>query len=446
MPAPAPHLGSTGTGQRAVPVVVGVPPHGTPGPSEPHEASSASQPECLAEITRGTFTARAFAAMSPPHRGTSEVWPQSLSHACYDHRYFDLLAGTITDRFTHLRIELSEGSGAPRAAQPAFLVREDLLLGAPAAIRRAGNLLRHAVSGALTLNMLMIGNATGEGVLAGGDGETGAWTARALAATLPALGRELGASLVVFKDFPISHRGVLDSPLASAGFARLPSMPGATIDLAGFKDFEAYLAKAHSRSRRADLRRKFRDAAGDSPETRIDMEVCSHLGDLQLAAQAHALYQNVYDRATLQFERLTPEFLLELGRAMPDRARFFLWRRAGRLVAVNFCMLHDTSAGRMIKDNYIGLDYSLALDLHLYFLSWRDIIDWSIRNGVTQYWTAPLNYGPKLDLKMRLAPLDLYVRHVSPLFNPVARRVIPAFGPTRGEKTLPRFENFSDLH
>ena len=69
----------------------------------------------------------------------------------------------------------------------------------------------------------------------------------------------------------------------------------------------------------------------------------------------------------------------------------------------------------VIYDLDVGLDYKLALDLHLYFVTLRDILQWSVENGVTQYHTGPLNYDPKLHLHMRLAPQDLYARHLSPM-------------------------------
>ncbi|MGD9688718.1 MAG: GNAT family N-acetyltransferase [Phycisphaerales bacterium] len=439
---------------------------------EAHDArreTDDAPPAARAVVSAGGFEARATRGGSGEggceSAGASDAWARELGHACCEHRYFDLMGATITERFTHLRIELSE-RGALRAVQPAFLVREDLLMGAPAWIRRAGEIVRRGAKGALTLNMLMIGNATGEGVLAGSTEEARAWTARALAATLPALGRALGASLVVFKDFAAGHRRVLGAPLRAAGFARLPSMPGCEIEL-GYKDFAEYLSKVHSRSRRADLRRKFRSAergegADEGARGPVTLEVRESLGSEELAREAHVLYQNVYERSTLRFERLTPEFLLRLGEVMPDKARFFLWRIEGRLVAFNLCLVHEerpaegpagaregaperAPGARVLKDLYIGLDYGVALDRHLYFLSWRDVMEWAMRHGVRTYWTAPLNYAPKLDLKMKLAPLDLYVRHVSNALNPIAKRVIPLFGPTRGEPILRRFENFGDL-
>ena len=54
-------------------------------------------------------------------------------------------------------------------------------------------------------------------------------------------------------------------------------------------------------------------------------------------------------------------------------------------------------------------------------------------------------YDPKLHLRFDLAPLDLYVRHVSPWMNPFFRRIAPLLEPTRYDKLLRRFQNYADL-
>ena len=65
--------------------------------------------------------------------------------------------------------------------------------------------------------------------------------------------------------------------------------------------------------------------------------------------------------------------------------------------------------GDAIYDECIGLDYSVALDLHLYFYTLRDIISWSLQQGLKYYYSNPLNYEPKLHLDCELVPLDLYM-------------------------------------
>ena len=74
-----------------------------------------------------------------------------------------------------------------------------------------------------------------------------------------------------------------------------------------------------------------------------------------------------------------------------------------------------------------------------------EIRDLVIGQKLAAYYSTPLNYDPKLHLRFDLAPLDLYVRHVSPLLNPVFTRVAPLLEPTRYDKLLRRFDNYADL-
>jgi hypothetical protein len=126
---------------------------------------------------------------------------------------------------------------------------------------------------------------------------------------------------------------------------------------------------------------------------------------------------------------------------MPDRTRFFIWRQAGRAVAFNLCMVHCD----VIYDQYIGLDYTVALDLHLYHYTFRDIVTWAMENGYKWYRSNGLNYDPKLHLRMQLDPLDLYVRHRSPVANAVMKVVLPWLEPTQYDKHLKKFANYHEL-
>jgi len=126
---------------------------------------------------------------------------------------------------------------------------------------------------------------------------------------------------------------------------------------------------------------------------------------------------------------------------MPERTRFFLWRLEGRIVAFSVCLVHDGT----IYDEYLGLDYSVALDLHLYFYTIRDILSWAMENGLTFYCSSPLNYDPKLHLGFSLAPLDLYVRHARSSLNPIFGRVVKWLEPTHHDQVLRRFSNAAEL-
>jgi hypothetical protein len=58
---------------------------------------------------------------------------------------------------------------------------------------------------------------------------------------------------------------------------------------------------------------------------------------------------------------------------------------------------------------------------------------------------AVLNYDPKLHLRSRLDPIDLYVRHTSPVVNMVLAKILPILEPTHTDPVLRRFPNFSEV-
>ena len=159
---------------------------------------------------------------------------------------------------------------------------------------------------------------------------------------------------------------------------------------------------------RSDLRRKFRDTAAAAP---IQMSVVTDV--TPFIDEIYPLYLQVYERSTLRFEKLTKEFLCSIGRVMPDKVRFFIWRQSGKPIAFSLSMIH----GDAVYAEYLGLDYSVALKLHLYFYAFRDLMTWAIANGYKRYVSTGLNYEPKWHLRFQLYPLDLYVRHTSGILN-----------------------------
>ena len=358
-----------------------------------------------------------------------------LRRCALDHRYYEITQSALGSQFEHLYLVLKDGAGTTRAVQPFLLVRQDMVVGTPGVVRRAVEAVRKFVPSFLKLPMIMVGCSAGEGDIASdsGSGDIG-WTVNGLKEVLVSVGKALGAWMIVFKDYPKSYRSSLDL-LATAGFTRVPSMPATGMEL-NFQDFEGYLNTRLSHAMRKNLRRKFRKSASGTP---IDFEVVTDI--TPYAQEVLPLYQAVYQRAAQKFEELNLVYLSDLGKKMPDRSRFLLWRIEGRIVAFASCIVHDG----VLRDNYIGLDYSIALDRHLYFVTWRDTVTWAIENGYRFYHSAPLNYDPKLHFRMELEPLDLYVRAPSSPFNFLLRRLLPVLEPTRYDPAVKKFPNAGEL-
>lgn len=350
-------------------------------------------------------------------------WRPLWSHQVHDGRYYEVIADTLGAQFTLEALVLREGD-AIRAIQPVFVVDQDVVEAAPGPLRKGVGWLRCLWPGAFRMRVLMVGCPAGVGELGCRPGDE-AWTGTALFRALE--NRTIGgeASLIVLKDFRAEDRAALGAA-EGAGFVRFPSMPATRLPLT-FADFDDYLRQRLGRIGRKWLRRKLRDLPGLTLEVRSEVEA--------MANAVHALYLQVLERAKLRFERLTPEFLIALGRERPDRIRFILWRLEGRLVACSVCEVADG----VLHDLYLGMDYGVALEHSLYFRTFRDVLEWAIGQGLREYRSTPLGYDPKRRLGFELAPLDLYARHTSRVWAPLFRWLLPKFGPTRTEGILKEF-------
>lgn len=362
-----------------------------------------------------------------------EEWKETFAGKSKDHRYYELVEQTLDSKFEHSYLLLEDNAGKVRAIQPLFFVQQNLVEGIPA-LRAVVQFVRRRFPRFLTMRVLMAGNAAGEGHLGACRPDDEEWTANALLAALKSYAQQARASLVVFKDFPARYRTPFHN-FAAQGYTRVPSMPMTELQLR-YSNFDHYLGTLGA-STRKDLRRKFRRTAA-APS--ISLEVVTDLSPY--VDEVYPLYLQVHERSALKFECLTKEFLCGLGQRLPERTHFFIWRQEGKAIAFSVALVHDGT----IYDDYLGLDYAVALDLHLYFHTFRDLISWSLAQGLERYRSSPLNYHPKLHLGCDLYPLDLYVLHTAAWLNPIFRRALKFLEPTRHDPVLHRFRNAHELH
>jgi len=386
------------------------------------------------QISVPTSFGRALVTSRIPE-ADAEIWAAGLKHQANDHRYYELTHEALGHQFGHYYLILKDKSGTTRAIQPFLMVNQDLVTGMPDAVRRAMKKIRQRFPSTLVLRMLMVGCSAGEGHLVCDQTSGGVeWVAKAMPEALQPVARKLKAAMIVLKDFPKSYRKAL-RPMRRAGFGRVPSMPGSRLEL-NFKDFEDYLQTKLSHKTRKNLRQKYRKAAAGEP---LEMQVTTDISPY--IDEVFPLYQQVLERSRYKFEELTKSYFVEVGRRMGDRAIFFIWRQKGKAVAFSSCAGHDG----VLRDHYIGLDYSVALENHLYFVTFRDIVTWAIANKYQTYYSAPLNYEPKYHLRHELVPLDLYVRSTWDWINPLFRAVVPYLEPTRYDPMIRKFSNAHEL-
>jgi len=412
-------------------------------PSSANYAGMGIQLNAIARKTSGpasqiisvtTSFGRAVVADKVPPKDAT-IWEAGLRDAATDHRYYELTHDALQDQFSHYYLLLKDSSDTTRAIQPFFIVNQDIILGMPDFVTRTIKKIRGRFPSLMKFRILMVGCSAGEGHLAQGSGDLDElWVIRALGEVLPQVAQKLGTELIVFKDFPKANRPKLDK-LKRFSFRRISSMPATMLEL-NYKNFDHYFDTALSAKMRKDLRRKFRKAATGLP---ITMEVVRDI--TPFIDEAFPLYEQVVQKSKLKFEVLTKPYFAALGRKMANKALFFVWRQQGRMVAFNSCVAHLG----VLRDNYVGFDYTMAFEHHLYFISRRDIFSWAIENGYHTYYSGPLNYDPKLHLRQKLSPLDLYVRTTRTWLNPLFHRVLPLMEPTRYDPIIKRFANAHEL-
>src|SRR5262245_16017180 len=360
-------------------------------------------------------------------------WQSAFANERKDHRYYELVEDTLTDGFKYGYLVV-EDDHAARAIQPFFLVDQDLLAGMSAGVKKILVRVRSLWPRFMRARTLMVGCAAGEGRL-DGDDATRLATAEVLGRYLPELASKLNCAMIVLKEFPVEYRAPLQR-LGDAGFARLPSMPMTTLDI-DYRNFEDYLSHCLSPRTRGKVRRKLRAAERARPT--ITMEVVTDAAPY--VEDIYPLYEKVFERSPLQFEKLTREFLRDIGRRIPDKVRFFIWRQDSHIIAFGLC----TMQGDRICHEYVGFDYAVAFELNLYYRVFHDIVEWAIANGYKRFYSGSLNYDPKWHLRHSLYPIDLYVRHTSAPINAVLRGLLPLMEPTRSDPILPNFDNYREL-
>jgi Acetyltransferase (GNAT) domain len=361
-------------------------------------------------------------------------WTSTFADQRKDYRYYEILDDTLRGNFEHRYFAIVDNNGHVRAIQPFFLVDQDILEGLGAERIHWISLVRRFYPRFLKLRALMVGCSAGEAHLAATETLPADIVAETLSNGIARQARSLNAQLIVLKEFPSRYRKVLHC-FVQCGFARAPSMPMTMLDI-GYESFDAYMEKALKSSSRRKLRKKLAATAGVSD---IRMSVTDDAASF--VDEIYPLYLQVFERSRMQFEKLTKDFFRQLGQRMNDKVRFFAWRRGDMLVAFSLCMVQGDS----LYAEYVGFDYTVALDLHLYHYVVRDMISWGIGKGYKWFRSSGLNYDPKLHMRHRLDPIDLYVRHTSALANAIFRLALPWIVPVRYDATLKLFPNYKDL-
>ena len=293
---------------------------------------------------------------------------------------------------------------------PCFIMSYSLDTSINGPLRRLSNAVRRLSPNLFSLKTLVCGMPMGQGRI-GAIHDPGK-VMKAVLRRMEQVARKERAAIIAFKDFPREYTPMLD-PLQHEGFSKFDGLPTNEMNV-WFRDFEEYLGTLSAASR-YDLRRKFRKVDG---QVKFHLEIVDALDDRTLH-EVYRLYLEIVDRHDMGFEMLPPAFFRNVAKNMPGRTKYFLWKLDGKLAAFLLCLVSD----EMLIDYYVGLDYSVAHKYHLYFVKFRDVLNWCIKHGIKRYEMGITGYEPKRRLGFEFIPLYLYVKLRNRAFRPVFKAV-----------------------
>ncbi|TAM36681.1 GNAT family N-acetyltransferase, partial [bacterium] len=286
----------------------------------------------------------------------------------------------------------------PIGATNCFIMDFPLDIAVAGKFKKATNFIKSLFPGIFSPRVLICGLPMGQGRI--GMAGDPLIIFKAIYKGMEDIARQERAGIIAFKDFDLSYRKILDERLDS-GFFRIDSLPSTDMDI-HFSSFDEYL-KTLSSASRSGLKRKFLKIDG---KLKIDLEITNKLEDGVLE-EVYALYLQTYERQEMGLEKLTADFFKNVSKNMPLETKFFLWRIDNKIAAFAFCLV----SGDYFIDYYLGFDYSVAYQYNLYFVRFRELINWCIKNKIKKYEMGATGYEPKRRLGFNFIPLYIYVKH-----------------------------------
>jgi len=339
----------------------------------------------------------------------ADDWKRVFPDVLENYDFFNTLDESNLGQFFFYYIMVYERN-IPIAASTCFLLNYSLDTSISGPLRRVTNSIKKIMPNIFSLKAVVCGMPIGQGRI----GITGQadMAIKAILRRMEQIARKNRVPIIAFKDFDQTYTRMLD-PLQKIGFAKFDSLPSTELNV-WFKDFEEYL-KTLSSANRYDLRRKFRRVDG---LVKIDMEIVEALED-GILQEVYKLYLDIIAKHDMGFELLPIEFFKNISKNMPRHTKFFLWRIEGKLVAFLLCLVSKD----ILIDYYVGLDYSIAHKYHLYFVKFRDILNWCIKNNIKKYEMGITGYEPKRRLGFDFVPLYLYVKLRNRMFRPIFKLI-----------------------
>ncbi len=217
---------------------------------------------------------------------------------------------------------------------------------------------------------------------------------------LARVGRQKGCQLLTAKGLSSLQYEAFSSVFASSGFTPVTTLPDVRLELP-FSSIDEYLSSL-PKDHASYLRRKWRQSPALKIETRHDIA--------GLETEINRLYAETIAQSKVDyghFSQLHPNYFETVSGLMGQRAIFKLFWIDGELAsfAMTICSADEIFAAA------IGMRYPLARIHSLYFINWREAIDFAISNRIPAISMSGTTYATKLlfggSLDRRYAPIRL---------------------------------------
>lgn len=229
-------------------------------------------------------------------------------------------------------------------------------------------------------------------------------------------------SLCIIKDLPI-HSPLLTieeneysqkiiQAAEDIGFLSVEGQALAYVPI-DFENREEYLGRL-SKSRRKNLKRKLKSLDQLRVETLRTGDVAFQ--NAEFRAHLYQLFLNVYHQSEIHFDLLTAGFFDEILQNSLSNGIVFCYWKDEILVGYNICYEYR---GNLV-DKYIGLNYPLAIEYNLYFISWFVNLDYAKQHQLKFYiagWTDP-------EVKAQLGAKFTFTQHLVWIRQPILRFIL----------------------
>ena len=346
-----------------------------------------------------------------------EEWNKIFPHVPEGYNFLKTMDESNFDQFDFYYILVYKRKQLLGAA-PCFSVNYSLDTSIDGPLRRLTNAVKKIAPQIFSLKALVCGIPMGQGQI--GNVPCSFDVVESIERAMEMLARKIHAPIIAFKDFDHSYEKLFD-PLTKKGFLKIDSLPTTVMPL-NFKDFDQYF-KTLSTNSRSSLKRKFKKAESAN----IEYSVHESLDDKTLD-EAYQLYLEVVNTHDLGFEVIPKDFFKNIALNMPQQARFFLWKVDNQLAAFMFGL----ASPDLFLNYFLGFNYAIANKHHLYFIKFRDTLNWCLERGIKNYEMGTTGYDPKRRLGFDFVPLYLYVKMRPRPLRPLLKVL----------RSLLKFENF----